>query len=165
MNPPDWMTRRKAIAVFVAMLGLAASAANAAPGPFARMAGTWLGEGRVVLSDGQMERIRCRASGDVGDDGDSIRQHLRCAGPSYNFDIRNTVTARQGRITGSWDEATRNISGQVTGAASGNVVRARVEGAQFTADVTMVPTKGSLRVTLVPYGTSVREVSILLRRS
>jgi hypothetical protein len=165
MKPADSMTMGKAIAVSIAVLGLAASTAGAEPGPFARMAGTWLGEGRVILSDGQVERIRCRASGDVGGEGDSMHQRLRCAGASYNFDIRNSVVARQGKVIGNWDETTRNVSGQVTGSVSGGVVRARVDGGQFKADVTLVTTKGSMRVTLIPYGTSVREVSIQLRRS
>ena len=83
--------------------------------------------GRVVLSDGQVERIRCQATDEVEDGGNAMRQQLRCASPSYHFDVRNTVTHRQG-MTGNWNETTRNVGGQVTGAASRNMVRMRVEG-------------------------------------
>jgi hypothetical protein len=164
MKPANLMRRGAAIAVLAAMLGVTAPAAHAEPGPFARMAGSWSGEGRVVMSDGQVERIRCRASGSVGGGGDAMQQNLRCAGPSYNFDIHNSVVARQGEIVGNWVESTRNVSGRVSGAASGDVVRARVDGAQFSASVTLVTTRKSLRVTLIPHGTDVREVAIQLRR-
>ena len=112
MKSPNLMTHGKKIAALAVMLSLTAPAANAASGPFARMAGAWSGDGRVVLSDGQVERIRCRASNDVGGGGDLMRQHLRCASPSYSFDVQNTVTSRRGAITGSWNETTHNVGGQ-----------------------------------------------------
>src|SRR5206468_4930407 len=133
--------------------------------PFAAMAGTWVGDGRVVLSDGQVERIRCQASDEVAEAGNAMRQHLRCASASYHFDVQNTVTHRQGSVTGNWNETTRNVGGQVVGAASGNVVRARVEAGQFTADVTLAPMGNSMSVLLTPHGSDVREVSVMLRRA
>jgi hypothetical protein len=164
MKSWNWMIPGKTIAALVAVLGLSASAANAGSGPFAPMAGAWFGGGRVVLSDGQVESIRCRASDDVGGGGDLMRQHLRCASPSYNFDVQNMVAFHRGTITGNWDETTHNIGGQVIGTASGDVVRARVEGGQFAADVTLAPMRNSLSVTLIPHGTDVREVAVMLRR-
>jgi hypothetical protein len=94
-----------------------------------------------------------------------MRQHLRCASPSYNFDVQDMVTSRRGVISGSWDEATQHIGGQVTGTASGDQVRARVEGGQFAADVTLAPVGNSLSVTLAPRGTDVRQVEVMLRRT
>jgi hypothetical protein len=162
-----WNSKRvaKTFVTVVAALGMAASAANARSGPFASMAGTWAGEGRVVLSDGQVERIRCQATDEVEDGGNAMRQHLRCASASYHFDVQNAVTHRQGMITGNWNETTRNVGGQVTGAASGNTVRARVEAGQFTADVTLAPRGNSLIVSLTPHGSNVQEVSVMLRRA
>jgi hypothetical protein len=52
----------------------------------------------LLQADAQAERIRCRGTDDVGGGGDLMQQHPRCANPSYNFDIRNTVTAHQGAI-------------------------------------------------------------------
>jgi hypothetical protein len=75
------------------------------------------------------------------------------------------VTSRRGVISGSWDETTQHIGGQVTGTASGDQVRARVEGGQFAADVTLAPVGNSLSVTLAPRGTDVRQVEVMLRRT
>jgi len=165
MHTKNSIRSGKTIAAVVAMLGLTVSAADAGSGPFARMAGTWFGDGRVILSDGEVERIRCRAEADVAESGASMRQHLRCASASYNFDVQNNVTAKRGVISGNWDETTHNVGGQVSGTASPELVRARVEGAQFAADVTLVPRGNSLRVTLDPQGTDVREVEVMLRRT
>jgi hypothetical protein len=158
-------TPEKLIAVLVTTLGLTVPVAAAGAGPFSRMAGIWSGRGRVILSDGQVEHIRCRASDEVGDRGDLMRQHLRCASPDYNFDVQNMVTADRGRIAGKWDETTRNIGGQVTGVASPGWVRARIEGGRFTADGTLASAANSLRVTLDPHGTDVRQVAVLQRRA
>lgn len=159
------MHGRATLVVVVAMLGLTAPAASAGSGPFARMAGVWFGDGRVILSDGQVESIRCRAADDVGAGGDVMQQHLRCASPSYNFDVQNRVVARRGMIYGSWDETTHNIGGQVSGTASPGLVRARVQGGQFAADVTLAPRGNSLLVRLDPQGSDVREVAVMLRRT
>ena len=126
------ITYGKTIAVVVAALCLTMSAADATSGPFSPMAGAWFGGGRVILSDGQVEHIRCRATDDVGRGGDLMQQHLRCASPSYNFDVRNTVTAHRGAISGSWEETTHNVGGQVVGTASADLVRARVEGGRLS---------------------------------
>jgi hypothetical protein len=46
MKSPNLMTHGKKIAALAVMLSLTAPAANAASGPFARMAGAWSGDGR-----------------------------------------------------------------------------------------------------------------------
>lgn len=165
MEPRKSMKYGKTFALIVALLGLTASTASAQSGLFAPMAGAWSGEGRVVLSDGQVERIRCRATDEVGNRGDLMRQHLRCASPSYNFDVRNMVTEHRGEVTGSWNETTRNVGGQVFGNASPHMVRARVEGNQFAADVMLAHRGNSLNIRLDPHGTDVREVTVTMRRA
>ena len=96
----------------------------------------------------------------------AIRCARTCAAPapSYSFDVQNSVASQGGRVSGSWAETTHNVLGEVTGTVSGETVRARVQAGQFAADITLIFAGSTLRVTLVPYGTHVREVSIQLRR-
>jgi len=164
MQTNNSMTYGKTMVVAAAILGMTAGAANAGSGTLSRLAGSWSGGGTVMMADGQVERIRCRAEADVTDRGDSMRQHLRCASDSYNFDIQDQVTARGGEITGNWDETTHNLNGQISGTASPERVQARVDGGSFSADVVMVPRGNSLRVTLDPQGSDVRQVEVMLRR-
>jgi hypothetical protein len=165
MKPRKSMKAGEALALMTAALLGLTTAATAQSGPFELMAGAWSGGGRIVLSDGQVERIRCQATDDVGNGGESMRQHLRCASPSYTFDVQNTVNAHQGQITGNWTETTRNVGGQVFGNASPNLVQARVEGGQFAADVTLAYRGNSLDIRLAPHGTDVREVTVTLRKA
>jgi hypothetical protein len=155
----------KSTVAALAIVGWTAHAVNAGSGPLQPLAGTWSGDGRVTLSDGQVERIRCRAEDEVGEAGGTMQQHLRCASPSYNFEVQNNVVARDGRLSGSWNELTNNIAGEITGTASRALVRARVEGGAFAADVTLAARGNSMRVTLDPQGSQVREVAVMLRRT
>src|ERR1700730_10355894 len=105
---------------WAAALSLSAPSLNAQSALLANLAGSWSGEGRVDLQDGTSERIRCRASYSVGDGGNSVHQHLRCASDSYKLDSNATVQSRGGSLSGSWtaQTATRNLSGSVSGNAS-----------------------------------------------
>jgi hypothetical protein len=151
-------------ASFVALLCLTASTAYAQTGPFAAMAGIWFGRGRIDLSDGQSEPIRCRARYDVLDRGTLMRQRLRCASASSVFDVQSDVVYQGGAISGSWSEATRNINGQVTGTVSRGRVSAQVSGGLFTADLSLVTHSNTQEVTIIPRGSDVREVAVSLRR-
>src|ERR1700704_248651 len=76
-----------AVAFF--MTSVAASTAYAqASGPYAGMAGSWRGGGTVTLDDGSTERIRCRATYQVGGGGNGLNQTLICASDSYKFDLK-----------------------------------------------------------------------------
>jgi hypothetical protein len=134
------------------------------PGPFELMSGTWSGGGKVVFSDGHDEPIRCRLGNDVGGAGSLLELHLRCASASYNFEVQSTVAARQGEVSGNWNETSRNIRGQLLGVLEKDRVVAHVEGGAFDADVTLAITGSSLVFTLAPVGTEVREVVIILQR-
>ena len=86
-------------ALLFASLSLAGSAALAAPAsPFAAMAGTWSGGGVVNTSDGQQERLRCRASYDVDGAGDQLRLNLTCASDSFRLELASDVEYRGGAI-------------------------------------------------------------------
>ena len=73
-------------ALLLTVLCLPLGAAVAAPiSPFVAMAGTWSGSGVLNTSDGQQERLRCRAAYDVDGAGDQLRLNLTCASmtPEY----------------------------------------------------------------------------------
>jgi hypothetical protein len=164
MNSPTVQVRMAIVAMSAAWLSAMPATADAAgPGLFARMAGGWSGGGRIVFSDGRDERIRCRANF-ADEAGAVLEQHLRCASDSYNFDIGSTVAARGDQISGNWNEATRNVAGQIEGRVSGNRIQAHVQAGPFQADLALSVTGNALRITLVPQGNDVREIEVTLRR-
>jgi hypothetical protein len=150
--------------VLMASLGLSVGAAQAADTPFATMAGSWSGGGVLNTSDGAQERLRCRASYEVGGAGSQLHLNLRCASASYNFDLASNVQYRGGEISGDWSESTRNASGTLSGRAAGGHIEAAASSPNFSAGLPMT-TRGSRQtVSIRPQGTDITGVSLALER-
>jgi hypothetical protein len=152
------------IAALGAMLCIPPTSSFARSGAFSNMAGSWFGSGRIYMSDGTNERIRCRARYAVAKGGYVMQQNLLCASPSYRFDINSTVTDDNGRIFGTWSETAHNVTGNVTGIARGGHIQASVNGGEFRARLALITHGNSQMVTIVPNGTDVREVAVALQR-
>ena len=150
----------KAAAV-AAALGLSASAGYAQSRPFAGFDGAWSGNGTVSLSDGSTERIRCRADYKINGTGLGLKQTLRCASDSYKFDLSSDVTSQGDRISGNWNEATRNIFGNLQGTAGGGKIDVLVEAPGFTANL-MMRTNGNRQTVQISSKGDIRGVSITM---
>ena len=134
-------------------------------GPFAGLAGHWSGGGTITLASGEVERIRCRATYTVSSTGINLQQTLRCASDGSNFDLRSTVTHREGTIQGTWTEMTHNSRGAVSGGASDGVIEANVVGPDFSATLS-VQTRGERQtVTINSRASTLRQVSISMART
>lgn len=112
--------------------------ASAAASPFERLAGSWMGNGTIEMSDGNREPLRCRAAYDVLKDGTSLQLNIRCASESYNFDLRSKAEYERGRVTGIWSESTMNAGGQLSGHAEGDRIRVVANSQAFSAALTLV---------------------------
>jgi hypothetical protein len=157
-------------AALAAALLLVASptvAQRAAPagGPFAGLAGTWQGNGTITLAGGNNERIRCRATYNVENDGNSLAQNLRCASDSYRFDLTSAVRSQGGSLSGNWSESTRNLAGNVSGSASAGQIQARVSSPGFSADLSVSTRGNSQAVTISSSNAELQGVNIMMRRS
>jgi hypothetical protein len=136
-----------------------------AEGPFSSMAGYWAGSGIISMQSGSRERIRCRATYAVGQDGTALSQSLLCASDSYKFDVNSDVSEDGGVMTGNWTETTRNATGSVSGRVEGPVIEAVVTGLGFTANLSLVTRARTQAVTIRPSGgTDVVDVTVTLRR-
>jgi hypothetical protein len=89
--------------------------------------------GTITMANGATERIRCKAAYTVNATGKAVQQTLRCASDNYRVEISSTVVSDGGSLSGSWAEATRGVSGNISGRASGAEIVANVAGAGFTA--------------------------------
>ncbi len=122
----------------LAALAFGAATTSAYAGPFSGLAGSWSGSGHISLADGSKERIRCRAHYSVGNGGNMLQQSLRCASDSYNFELRSDVENHGGRITGNWNESTRQIGGTLTGHARQGYIEVSVQNPNFSASLTLI---------------------------
>jgi hypothetical protein len=150
--------------LLLALLCLPGGAVQAAASPFAAMAGSWSGGGIINMTDGSQERLRCRASYEVGGTGAELRLSLRCASDSYTFDLASDVQYRGGEISGSWSEASRNVSGTISGRAAGGRIEAFAQGDSFSASLSLTTRGNRQTVSIRPQGTSIAAVSLALER-
>jgi len=118
------------------------------------------------MTNGASERIRCKGSYAVNGTGKAVQQNLRCASASYRLEISSNVTSEGGVLSGYWSEATRGVSGNLSGRASGTEIVANVMGAGFTARLDVRTHGDKQSVTIRPQGgdTDVAAVSIALRK-
>jgi hypothetical protein len=138
---------------------------SAGQGPFASLSGYWTGSGTITMSSGSSERIRCKAVYAVNDAGRALNQSLRCASDSYRLEISGDVAVDNGVLSGTWGEATRHASGNITGHASSSEIIAQVAGAGFAAGLAVRFHGDKQSVSIRPSsGTDVANVSITLRK-
>ena len=147
-----------------AVLMLSMTASNAQTGPFAGFNGAWSGNGTVALSDGTTERIRCKADYKVDGSGLGLKQTLRCASDSYKFHLTSDVTSQGDRISGSWNEASRNVFGNLQGTAGGGQIEVFVEANGFAANLTLRTTGNKQTVQINSKG-EIRGVNITMVKS
>ena len=131
--------------------------------PFSGLAGAWAGSGTISLSDGLKERLRCRATYRVDGLESGLQQTLRCASDSYRFDLSSDVVSQGGRISGTWSESSRNISGSLEGRVSGGRIVAVVDAPGFSANLTLTTQGNHQSVSIVSQG-DIRSVSISMVR-
>jgi hypothetical protein len=147
-----------------ALVALGSMADAQSAGAFTGMAGVWSGSGTVSLDNGQSERIRCKATYAVSSDGTGLNQTLTCASDSYKFDLKSNVLAKAGVLSGTWSEASRNVSGSLEGRASSGQFDVVVSAPTFTANLSLTTQGNKQKVTIRSEG-AFRSASISLARS
>lgn len=133
--------------------------------PFAGMSGVWSGRGTISLESGAREAIRCRATYAVREDGNALQQTLRCASDSYKIELTSNVVASGSKLTGTWSESTRNVSGDVQGTAAGGRFQVIVSAGTFSADLALTTKGNSQSVVIRSQGSEFKGANITLTRT
>ena len=131
---------RAFIAAVAALVLLAASGALRADdaSPFEKLAGRWVGEGRFGVKDGSTEAVKCRVTYILGASHQELRQTIRCASAGGNVEVQSLVMHRDGAISGTWQELSRDMSGEVTGSVTPRGFRASVRGQSVNANMDII---------------------------
>ena len=140
------------------------SSSHAQSGPFIGLAGYWSGAGTVTLDDGSTERIRCRASYAVGDNGAGLNQTLVCASDSYKFDLKTNVISERGSLSGTWSESSRGVNGNIEGRGSSGNFQVVASAPGFTASISLT-TRGNRQSVVIKSENGFRGATISLTRS
>ncbi|MEX0590909.1 MAG: hypothetical protein WD207_07455 [Xanthobacteraceae bacterium] len=131
-TPPDLMTVAAIGATSVAKVassspleitrpsiapGVDGDAGDARKNPFI---GEWRGVGWLAGSNGVREQLNCRATHTERGQGERALHVLRCGNEHFQIDLTSNLRQRNGRISGSWREASHNLRGGVSGAWNGD---------------------------------------------
>ena len=106
--------------------------------PFVRLAGRWLGEGRLGFTGGKTEAVKCRVTYIVTEQGQQVRQTIRCATESGSVEVQSTVSHASGTLTGSWKELSRDWSGELAGSVNANGFKVAIKGAELKANMDII---------------------------
>lgn len=157
---------RHAAVVPILLLSCVSSGAQAqSVHPFAGMSGVWSGKGTISLESGAREAIRCRATYAVREDGNALQQTLRCASDSYKIELTSNVVASGNKLSGTWSESTRNVSGDVQGTVAGARFQVVVSAGTFSADLALTTKGNSQSVVIRSEGSEFKGANITLTRT
>jgi hypothetical protein len=106
--------------------------------PFAKLAGRWLGQGRLGASDGKTEEVKCRVTYFVHDPANEMRQTIRCASQSGGVEVQSMVTNRAGVLSGTWKELSRDWSGELSGSVTPHGFKVIIKGAELRANMDII---------------------------
>jgi hypothetical protein len=152
-----------ALAISLGFLAFTADVPQAAENPLGHFAGSWSGSGKITVSNGTSERIRCRGTYRPTDAGLSL--NLRCASDSYKFELVSDIKYEGGSISGSWNEASRQVYGSISGKATATHIDASAQTVGFTASLSIALRGNSQSVSIRSPGSEISEVAIAMARA
>lgn len=155
--------RPAAGAVLGAVL-LAVSGSAQAASAFAGLGGSWSGSGHIKLENGQREAIRCSANYVPRSGGNAMGLSLRCASASGRVELRASLEARGSRVSGTWEERSYGVSGDVSGVASGGNLRL-VFGGSLSGAMLVTTSGNSQSISVRTDTTALQGVNVSLRRN
>lgn len=162
---------RPALAAFaLALTSLATGFALAAPPNMAAadslawLMGRWAGHGNLIPVSGEPEAYKCVVTYRRGDDG-LVQQNLRCNGLESKLDASTHLRFDGERVTGSWEEHTHSLSGDVKGMKTASGFEISLSGQFFNAAMRVAGSECQQDVTLTPVNADViRQISATLRK-
>lgn len=110
--------------------------------PFKDLPGRWVGEGRLGLQSGNIEKVKCRATYFVSEGGAGLRQNIRCATADAKIEVKSKLRSNAGTLSGTWKELIYNLEGKLTGKVTERGFRISVKGDAMAANMEVIVFKG-----------------------
>lgn len=106
--------------------------------PLEKLAGRWVGEGRLGVKGNATEQVKCRVNYVYRKEADQLKQSIRCASAGGSVDVQSVVSHAGGKLTGNWQELVRGWSGDLTGAVTARGFKVQARGESFTANMDII---------------------------
>ena len=157
-----WRRQAAGAVTAIVLAGATPAVALAQSGAFSGLGGSWAGSGQVRLEKGR-EAVRCSANYVPRSGGSALGLSLRCASASGRVELRASLTTSGGRVTGSWEERTYNLSGGISGTASGGNLRLTFSGS-ISGSMSVTTSGGSQSISVRTDASALQGVNVSLRR-
>jgi hypothetical protein len=141
-----------------------APAAAVDASPLESLEGRWVGEGRLGVKGNATEQVKCRVTYIYTRDGDQVRQTIRCASAGGNVEVQSTVSHLGGKLTGSWKELVRNMSGGLTGIINPRGFKVSVHGESLNANMDIILIKSKQVIEIQFLNSSLIGLTLVLER-
>jgi hypothetical protein len=132
--------------------------------PFKELPGRWVGEGRIGLKDGKTEAVKCRATYFVNGTGDELKQNIRCASASGKIEVKSLVLAKDGKLSGTWNELVYNLGGDMTGEVTQRGLRIVVRAGDLTANMDVIVMNDRQIVEIQFFNSTLRGLTLILKK-
>jgi hypothetical protein len=132
--------------------------------PFKELAGRWTGEGRIGMSEGKVESVKCRATYFVNEVGDGLKQNIRCASAGGKVEVKSDIVAKNGKLSGSWNELVYNLGGDMTGEVTQRGFRIVVRGGELTANMDVIVMNDRQIVEIQFVNSTLRGLTLILKK-
>ena len=92
---------------------------------------------------------------------------FRCAVPARpaRIELRAHLVSRGNRVSGTWEERSYNVAGNVSGIGAGNSLRLGINGGGLSGSMVVTTTGGSQSISVRTDGAALRGINIRLRRN
>ena len=153
------------VAVLAFLMACGVSGGIAAASPLSGYDGTWNGSGYVAMSNGAREAIRCVARY-TSDGSASLQASISCASDSYKIQIGSRLkVSADGALSGSWDEATRQVTGELSGHISNSgLIQARLGGTPYDIQAGINTSGRAQAISIYVNGSDVQSVMVRMHK-
>lgn len=132
--------------------------------PFKELAGRWIGDGRIGMAEGKVETVKCRATYFVEGAGNQLKQNIRCASAGGKVEVKSEVVAKDGKLTGTWNELVYNLGGDMTGEVTQRGFRIVVRSGDLTANMDVIVLNDRQVVEIQFFNSSLRGLTLILKK-
>ena len=163
MNKRILTTIAAVLAVFMGPMMAPPAALADASSLFKQLAGSWRGEGDMVMEDGTRDHLSCRGYYVLKQEGKGLSIASLCSSPSQKFELRSLVSETANGLSGQWEERTYHATGDVAGSVSGSSMNLSFTGT-IEGKISIAFTGKTHSISVSTAGAGIKGISISLTR-
>lgn len=129
------------------------------------LAGRWTGTGVVQWKNGSQEPYNCIVTYFLDDTGAQVKQNLRCSGQSGKLDLAALMQVNGGAITGTWEERTSLMRGDVKGRVTSDGFEAMAQNSHFNARFEIAMQSLCEQTVIITPSRQIQQITATLRKS